>query len=82
VFNSGDSYAIYRVLIAIDQPGRGKGDLTALDANGRPLNTTTGTQSWTNEALEPCFSWNNAYTLNGERHRVQLRCVSNRDNQP
>jgi hypothetical protein len=66
VFNTGDTYSIYRVLIAIDQPGRGKGDLTALDANGRPFNTTTNSQSWTHEALEPCMSWNDVYSLNGD----------------
>jgi len=61
VFNAGDTYSIYRVLTAMDQPGRGKGDLTKLDANSKPFNTTTNSQSWTHEALEPMFSWNNVF---------------------
>jgi hypothetical protein len=28
-FNSGDGYEIYKLVAALDQPGRGKGDLLA-----------------------------------------------------
>ncbi len=56
LFNAGDSYEIYRVLIAMGQGGQGKGDLIA---GNPPVNTLTGVQSWTHNALEPMFSWNN-----------------------
>ena len=39
VFNSGDSYAIHKVLTSLDQPGRGKGDRIDKDP---PVNTVTG----------------------------------------
>ncbi len=52
---TGNSYQIHRVAISLDQPGRGKGDLIV----GEP---PTGTPAWPNEALEPCFEWNNVYT--------------------
>ena len=62
-FNTGDTFAIHKVLIALDQPGRGKGDLL----KGNPVGTTnlTGTPwpAWLHQALEPCYSWKN--TLNG-----------------
>ena len=58
-FTSGDSYSIYKVLIALDQTGRGKGDLLGNDGSGNPINTTTGTVAWPHQALEPCYSWNN-----------------------
>jgi hypothetical protein len=53
-FNSGDDYAIYKLLIALDQPGRGKGDLLA-DKN--PL----ATGSWPHQASEPAYAWGNTY---------------------
>ncbi len=28
-FNTGDAFEIYKLLVALDQPGRGKGDLLA-----------------------------------------------------
>src|SRR6266566_248420 len=56
LFNAGDSYEIYRVLVAMGQGGQGKGDLIAGDP---PVNTLTGIQSWPHNALEPMFSWNN-----------------------
>jgi hypothetical protein len=52
-FNTGDTFAIHKVLIILDQPGRGKGDL--LNSNPTP--------AWPHQALEPCYSWNN--TMNG-----------------
>ncbi len=68
-FNTGDAFQIHLVYAALDQPGRGSGDL--LRDNGQsPVNdylitidTLTGTQSWPNEALEPIYCWGN--TLNG-----------------
>jgi hypothetical protein len=52
-FNTGDAFAIHKVLIVIDQPGRGQGDLLV----GNPPAPV-----WPHQALEPCYSWNN--TLN------------------
>jgi hypothetical protein len=63
VFNSGDTYEIHRVLTMMDQNGRGKGDQIRGDP---PINTTTGTPFWPHQALEPCYSWNNIYTPNGQ----------------
>lgn len=50
-FNTGDGFAIYRVLIALDQPGRGQGGLIA----GNP----PGPVKWPDQKLEPVYSWNN-----------------------
>jgi hypothetical protein len=63
IFNAGDTYEIHRVLVMMDQNGRGKGD--QITGQRRPINTTTGTASWNHGALEPCYSWNNIYTPNG-----------------
>jgi hypothetical protein len=58
IFNAADNYAIYRVLTALDQNGRGKGDLISADSPPR----------WPNEALEPCFSWNNVHLPTGHAY--------------
>jgi hypothetical protein len=50
-FNTGDTFVIHKVLIVLDQPGRGKGDLLTNYPNPTP--------SWPHQALEPCYSWNN-----------------------
>jgi hypothetical protein len=60
VFNTGNTYAIHRVLTAMDQAGRGKGDL--LRGNNPAVNTVTGVAGWPRQALEPAFSWNNVAT--------------------
>jgi hypothetical protein len=65
-FNAGDAYSIYKLLVALDQSGRGKGDLIVLDGTNHPHNSTCKCASWPHEALEPCFSWNNVYAPNGE----------------
>jgi hypothetical protein len=57
VWRAGDGYQIHKVLIALDQPSRGKGDLITGD---RP--TPVG---WPHQALEPSYSWNNVYTPTG-----------------
>jgi len=59
IFNAGDRYEIHRVLIMMDQNGRGKTDQIV---GVPPINTTTGRASWPHSALEPCYSWNNVYT--------------------
>jgi len=53
-FAAGDNFQIRRVLVALDQPGRGKGNL--LPAGGDPC--TSGV-AWPNQALDPVYSWNN-----------------------
>jgi hypothetical protein len=62
-FNTGDGYRIYKLFTALDQPGRGKGDLIIRSGgnNQLPLNSTTGTIAWPHQALEPCYSWNDKY---------------------
>src|SRR6476646_11553396 len=52
VFNSGDQFSIRRVLVALDQAGRGKSDLIS----------AAGPRHWSNQQQEPCFSWNNKNT--------------------
>ena len=58
-FNNGDTYEIWKISQALDQPGTGKSDLL------------TGLGAWNNSASltrpygdphqigEPCYSWNN-----------------------
>ena len=53
-FNTGDSYEIYKLLVALDQPGRGKGNFLA---DKDPV--VTG--SWPHQALEPVYAWGNIY---------------------
>ena len=65
-FNSGDSYEIRKVLVALDQVGQGKGDLR----NGLPFTPA----SFPNTVLEPCYSWNN---WTNAAHSDQLDFVSN-----
>jgi hypothetical protein len=62
VFHAGDSYQIHRVLAALDECARGKGNLLS---GNLPINTATGTKQWPHNALEPCYSWNNTYTPDG-----------------
>jgi hypothetical protein len=62
-FVAGDRYAIHRVLVMMDQHGRGRGD--QITGQSQPINSTTGTASWPHQALEPCYSWNNLFTPNG-----------------
>ena len=52
MFNSGDEFSIRKVLIGLDQNGRGKGDLV----------NTNNPRFWPNEQQETCFSWNNQDT--------------------
>jgi hypothetical protein len=59
-FNIGDGFVIYRPLITLDQPGRGKGDLLA---NESPINTTTGGIAWPHQAVDPAYGWLN--TMSG-----------------
>jgi hypothetical protein len=48
-WQAGDQYQIHRVFVALDQPCRGGGDL--LLGDNPPA-------AWPNQALEPCYEWN------------------------
>jgi hypothetical protein len=65
IWNRGDVYEIRKVLVALDQPGRGKGDLVTGD---KPVNCKTGRATWPHQALEPAYSWNN--TNNGSNINI------------
>jgi hypothetical protein len=60
IFNAGDAYQIHRVLVMMDQCGRGK--TNQITGGPQPRNTTTGTPSYAHSALEPCYSWNNVHS--------------------
>jgi hypothetical protein len=62
VWAPGDQYKIYKVLVLIDQPCRGAGDLIS---GIPPINSRTGTAAWPQQALEPCYSWNDTYAPTG-----------------
>jgi hypothetical protein len=51
--SAGDKYVINRVIAILDQPGAGKCDLINLNL-----------PQWPNQAIEPCYEWNN--TANGK----------------
>ena len=59
-FSTGDVFQIRKLLVALDQPGRGQGNLLTGDVPGPVL--------WPNQALEPIYSWSN--TLNGAVARI------------
>jgi len=56
-FGPGDHFEMRRVLIALDQPGRGKGDL--LQGHSQVGNANVGGVTWPRQALDPVYSWNN-----------------------
>jgi hypothetical protein len=62
-FAVGDRFQIHRVLAMMDQCGSGKGD--QLTGAPNPINRVTGKASYNHQAVEPCYSWNNIYTPNG-----------------
>ena len=68
---SGDQYEIHRVIISTDQSCRGAGDLIVGDTNNF-YNATTGVKSWTHQALEPAYSWNNVYTPTNTQIDINL----------
>jgi len=59
-FNAGDGFAIYKMLVALDQPGRGQGGLIS----GNPA----GPVKWPDQKLEPVYSWNNK--MNGSDVKI------------
>jgi len=64
MFDTGDGYELYKLLAALDQPGRGKGGLLA-DSD------PAATGSWPHQALEPVYAWGNTYN-----HLLQLDVAS------
>jgi hypothetical protein len=60
VWALADQYQIHKLLIALDQPCRGKGNLIT-GSDTAPVNSTTGTPYQTHQVLEPCYSWNDKY---------------------
>src|SRR3984893_3352158 len=74
IFNAGDKWELRRVIVALDQPGRGQGDLVAFDSHGNPYNTRTGNAAWPNEKLEPFYCWNNS--MNGVLNASQASVSS------
>src|SRR5205807_1544042 len=62
-FDTGDTFEIHKVLVILDQPGRGKGDLIIGNPAGSTTLSGTGWPAWPHQSIEPCYSWNNA--LNG-----------------
>lgn len=61
-FVVGHGFEIRKVLVALDQPNRGRGDLISGD---NPINTTTGTVAWPHQVREPSYSWNNVFVSDG-----------------
>jgi hypothetical protein len=59
---TGNRYEIRQVLIILDQPGRGSGDL--IDVQN---------PAWPNQELEPCYSWNNIHYPAGEHLNFSRR---------
>ena len=80
-WSSGDQYEIRRMLILLDQPGRGQCDLITGHATGRGyqdvVDAVTGKAGWPNQALEPCYSWNDIYTPTGA-HITMYASVGNK----
>jgi hypothetical protein len=54
-FKPGDRFQIYKLLVSMDQPGRGKRDLIR---NSRGI---TGSPRWSDQVSEPVYGWNNNY---------------------
>lgn len=60
IWNVGDVYRIYYVTNAIDQCGRGAGDLLVGDTPA--VNSALGGQTYPRQALDKCYSWSNSIT--------------------
>ena len=58
-FVSGDTFELYKVIHAIDQPGRSGGSLITGNPPLRPA-------GWNNQVTDPCYEWNNIDMSNGE----------------
>lgn len=60
-WTAGNGYQIRKVLVILDQPGRGKGDL---------MNVRN--PAWPNQESEPCYSWNNIHYPGGEHLNFEM----------
>ncbi len=58
-FNAENRFQIYKLLVSMDQPGRGRRDLIR-NSSGK----LTGTPRWPHQMLEPVYAWNNKYVNN------------------
>ena len=71
----------------LDQPGRGQGDLLTGEFPNK-VNSTTGTQRWPNQTLEPIYMWNNSGSFvagwggSDYDNNTLGRVVANRDYYP
>jgi hypothetical protein len=74
-FAAGEQFVVHRVLAALDQVGRGQGDLLA----GNPaINTVTGKKSWPNQTLDPIYAFENR--TNGALTPVKSRYPTVQEN--
>jgi len=77
----GSPYQIHRVLVALDQEGRGQGDLVGGTANAF-INQVTGTRTWPHQVLDPVYAWNNHELRSGKYvgvHSGYPTLLANRD---
>ncbi len=58
-FASGDTFELYKVIHAIDQPGRSGGALILGNPPSRPA-------GWNDQVTDPCYEWNNIDTSTGQ----------------
>jgi hypothetical protein len=75
VFDSGDEFSVRKVLVALDQNGRGKGELIAARGTRRRgkgnVIAARETRHWPNQQQETCFSWNNKNTDTGQVYGIR-----------
>jgi hypothetical protein len=69
-FNPGNRFQIYKLLVSMDQPGRGKRDLIR-DSSGK----LTRAPEWPHQALEPVYAWSNNY-INSNKVSSPLLIIS------
>jgi hypothetical protein len=65
-FASGDTFSIYKVNQALDQPGRSGGSPIA----GIPPVPPPG---WNNQVTDPCYEWNNIDTSSGQTEYLHFK---------
>ena len=63
-FVANDKYQIHRLQVAMDQVGRGKGDLMTGTGSTAQI-AAVSKPGWPHEALEPAMSWNNVHIPTG-----------------
>ena len=63
-FVANDKYQIHRLQAALDQVGRGKGDLMSGTGSSAQI-AAVSKPGWPHEALEPAMSWNNVHIPTG-----------------